>query len=73
MPEVMEREHEPDYCPKCRRVTLPVRDGRYCPDCGAELVYKPEPPRCQICNTEISVMDKFCPSCGSPNFLKGND
>jgi predicted amidophosphoribosyltransferase len=62
---VAEAKREPDYCPKCKMVQ-PIRVGRYCPDCGRMLTFKPKYPRCPVCGNEIRDRDSFCVSCGEP-------
>ena len=47
-------------CPNCH--TTP--GGKYCRECGEELIPEPGVIRCSGCQMKLNPRDKFCFSCG---------
>ncbi len=56
-----QQEQEGPACPECG---LPVlRDARFCPHCGHQLLVLR---RCGVCGKNLTPKARFCPACGAP-------
>ena len=54
-------------CPSCNKQ---VAKGKFCPECGAEMVKDNNMVKCISCGAEIVKDAKFCPECGAKQSLE---